>query len=100
MTVEEKRETEVCMRSDPVSEAGVPPVSVASMQKSLLHYAGLQGLKESKTFTVIDKLPEDERAVGSRWEFVYKQVKEGMTVKTKARLVAQGFMQKGGVDFY
>ena len=58
--------------------------------------AELQGLQKSKTFTVIDKLPVGEKTVGSRWVFAYKQDKEGMIVKPKARLVAQGFMQKRG----
>ncbi|CAN0460352.1 unnamed protein product, partial [Scytosiphon promiscuus] len=62
--------------------------------------AELQGLKDSKTFTVLDKLPVGEKAVGSRWVFSYKSDKEGMIVKTKARLVAQGFMQREGVDFF
>ena len=61
--------------------------------------AELQGLKDSKTFTVMDKLPVGEKTVGSRWVFAYKQDKEGMIVKAKARLVAQGFMRREGVDF-
>ncbi|CAN0358558.1 unnamed protein product, partial [Hapterophycus canaliculatus] len=62
--------------------------------------AELQGLKDSKMFTVLDKLPVDEKAVGSRWVFSYKSDKDGMIVKTKARLLAQGFMQREGVDFF
>ena len=60
----------------------------------------MQGLEDTKTFTVVDKLPEGEKAVGSRWVFSYKQDNEGRIVKTKARLVAQGFMQREGVDFF
>ena len=48
-------------------------------------------MKESKTFTVIDKLPVGETAVGSRWGFAYMQDKEAIIENTKARLVAQGF---------
>ena len=44
--------------------------------------AELQGLKDSKTFTVMDKLPVGEKTVGSRWAFAYKQDKERMIVKT------------------
>ena len=60
----------------------------------------LEGLKKSKTFTVVDKLPDGEKAVGSRWVFAYKQDKNGNILKTKARLVAQGFMQREGIDFF
>ena len=73
LTFEEKLETEVSMPSGPVSEAEVPPVSVAGVQKSLFRDAWCkamdaesQGLKDSKTLTVIDKLPEGEKTVGSR----------------------------------
>ena len=56
--------------------------------------AELQGLKGFKTFTVIDKLPEGEKTGGSRCVFAYELGKEGMIVKTKARFVAPGFMQR------
>ncbi|CAN0418099.1 unnamed protein product, partial [Laminaria digitata] len=59
----------------------------------------MQGLAESKTFTVLGKLPEGEKAVGSRWVLSYKADKEGLITKTKARLVAKGFMQREGVDY-
>ena len=39
MTVDEKRETEVCMPSGPVSEAEVLLVSAAGVQKSLFRDA-------------------------------------------------------------
>ena len=58
-----------------------------------------QGLAESKAFTVLDKLSEGEKAVGSRWVLLYKSDKEGLTTKTKARLVAKGFMQREGVNY-
>ena len=101
------KESDVCLPSGPVSEAEVPPVSVAGVHKS--RYASawqdamdaeMNGLKASNTFTVLDKLPEGEKAVGSRWVYSYKQDKDGLIVKTKARLVAQGFMQREGVDFF
>ncbi|CAN0572484.1 unnamed protein product [Laminaria digitata] len=53
----------------------------------------MQGLAESKTFTVLGKLPEGETAFGSRWVLSYKADKEGLITKTKARLVVKGFMQ-------
>ncbi|CAN0585099.1 unnamed protein product [Laminaria digitata] len=59
----------------------------------------MQGLVESKTFTVLDKFPEGEKAIGSRWVLAYKSDAEGMITKTKARLAAKGFMQREGVDY-
>ncbi|CAN0490064.1 unnamed protein product, partial [Laminaria digitata] len=58
----------------------------------------MQELAESKTFTVLGKLPEGEKAVGSRWVLSYKAENERLITKTKARLVAKGFMQREGVD--
>ncbi|CAM9935852.1 unnamed protein product [Scytosiphon promiscuus] len=60
----------------------------------------IQGLKASKAFKVLDKLPDCEKAVGSRWVFSYKQDKDGVIVKIKARLVAQGFMQRERVEIF
>ena len=59
----------------------------------------MQGLVESNTFTVLDKLPEGEKAIGSRWVLSYKSDAEGMITKTKARLVTKWFMQREGVDY-
>ena len=60
----------------------------------------MQGLKESKTLTVIETSPEDEKTVCSPWAFAYKQDEEGVIVETKARRVAQGLIQREGVDVY
>ena len=99
--------SESCIPSDPVSKAEIPPVSVAAMYKSrhraaweMAIDAEIKGLQESKTFTVLDILPKGEKAVGSRWVFAYKTVKDGNIIKPKARLVARGFMQREGVDFF
>ncbi|CAM9459186.1 unnamed protein product [Scytosiphon promiscuus] len=93
--------------SGPVCEAEVPPVSVAGVHKyrfssawSEAMGAELQGLKDSKTFTVLDKLPVGEKAVSSRSVFSSKSDNDGMIAKTKARLVAEGFMQREGVNFF
>ena len=87
------------MPSGPVNEAEIPPVSVAGVDRSRFKGAWykameteMQGLVDSNTFTVLDKLPEGEKAIGSRWVLSYKSDAEGMITKTKARLVAKGFM--------
>jgi len=40
------------------------------------------------------------RPIGCRWEFAKKRNEHGRVVRYKARLVATGFEQKFGVDFF
>ena len=59
----------------------------------------MKGLKESGTFKELKGLPEGEKAIGSRWVLSYELDKDCNTTKTNARLVAQGFMQREGVNY-
>jgi hypothetical protein len=45
------------------------------------------------------KLPKDREAVGSKWVFKLKVFPDGLVERHKARLVAQGFSQKQGLDY-
>ena len=45
------------------------------------------------------KLPKDRKAVGSKWVFKLKVGSDGQVERHKARLVAQGFAQKQGLDY-
>ena len=58
----------------------------------------LEAINENKTWELSD-LPMGRRAIGSRWVFKEKRDGNGRTVRYKARLVAQGFSQKYGVDY-
>ena len=58
----------------------------------------LQLLKELGTFTVT-KLPEGRKAIGSKWTYRIKRDDKGELSRRKARLVAQGFAQIGGIDY-
>ncbi|CAM9939060.1 unnamed protein product, partial [Ascophyllum nodosum] len=59
----------------------------------------LKGLKDLGTFKVLDGLPEGEKVIGSRWVLSYESNKDGNITKTKARLMAKGFMQREGVNY-
>ncbi|WVZ84668.1 hypothetical protein U9M48_031673 [Paspalum notatum var. saurae] len=43
--------------------------------------------------------PPNYRSIGTKWVFKNKQGENGMVVRNKARLVAQGFCQKEGIDY-
>jgi hypothetical protein len=45
------------------------------------------------------KRPSDHNVVGTKWVFQNKQDENGVIVRNKARLVAQGYTQVEGLDF-
>ncbi|SGZ29182.1 BQ5605_C055g12642 [Microbotryum silenes-dioicae] len=44
-------------------------------------------------------LPHGARALGSKWVFARKENAQGEVIRYKARLVAQGFAQRSGIDY-
>ena len=56
-------------------------------------------LKKLGTYKITN-LPVDRKAVGCRWVFTIKRDANGKAIKHKARLVAQGFSQIPGQDFF
>lgn len=58
----------------------------------------LDSIARNNTWTEVD-LPRDRTAIGSRWVFKVKNGENPEDIKYKARLVAQGFTQKFGVDY-
>lgn len=58
----------------------------------------LNSIEENNTWILCD-LPHGRKAIGSKWVFKNKLNENGNVERRKARLVAQGFSQKFGVDY-
>jgi hypothetical protein len=58
----------------------------------------LKTIEENQTWKLVD-LPRDRKTVGSKWVFKTKLGEDGNVEKRKARLVAQGFTQRHGIDY-
>ncbi|CAM8962917.1 unnamed protein product [Rhodiola kirilowii] len=59
----------------------------------------LDSLNKRKVFGPIVLTPENVRPVGYKWVFVRKRNEKNEIVRYKARLVAQGFSQRPGINF-
>lgn len=58
----------------------------------------MESMKSNKTWTLTN-FPKDKTIVGSKWIFKLKKDSNGRIVRHKARIVAQGFTQKYGLDY-
>ncbi|GJX59868.1 putative ribonuclease H-like domain-containing protein [Tanacetum coccineum] len=65
---------------------------VEAMQEELLQF------KLQKVWVLVD-LPYGKKVIGTKWVFRNKRDERSIVVKTKARLVAQGFRQEEGIDY-
>lgn len=61
--------------------------------------AELQSLLEREVFGDVQQCPPDHKPIGCRWVFTRKRDQTGKVVRYKARLVAQGFTQRFGIDY-
>ena len=59
----------------------------------------LNSLKKRDVFGPIVRTPYDIKPVGHKWVFVRKRNGHGEVVRYKARVVAQGFSQRPGIDY-
>ena len=76
------------------SEVESPPHSVPGVERSV-HRKGWEPAMPSehmktRTFSMVSRVPEGRKPVGSKWCFDYKTDKEGKTTKFKSRLVVKG----------
>ncbi|KAM0906965.1 hypothetical protein ACQ4PT_016441 [Festuca glaucescens] len=59
----------------------------------------LNNFKRNKVWKLVEKPKECRNVIGTKWIFKNKQDENGIVVRNKARLVAQGFSQIEGIDF-
>jgi len=53
-----------------------------------------------EVFEPVDNVPDNANVVSCRWIFKYKRDAHGNIIKRKARLVARGFTQQIGIDYF
>ncbi|XP_056692275.1 uncharacterized mitochondrial protein AtMg00820-like [Spinacia oleracea] len=58
----------------------------------------IEALLNNQTWEMVD-LPPGKRPIGCKWVFKVKLKADGTLERCKARLVAQGYTQKFGIDF-
>ncbi|GKF31356.1 putative ribonuclease H-like domain-containing protein, partial [Tanacetum coccineum] len=75
-----------------VIQALEDPSWIEAMQEELLQF------QLQKVWTLVN-LPNDKRAIGTKWVFRNKKDKRGIIARNKARLVAQGYTQEEGIDY-
>ncbi|GJW67579.1 putative ribonuclease H-like domain-containing protein [Tanacetum coccineum] len=67
-------------------------INVDAMQEELLQF------EIQKVWILVD-LPYRKKAIGTKWVYRNKKDERGVVVRKKARLVAQGYRQKEGIDY-
>jgi hypothetical protein len=58
----------------------------------------LNNFKRNEVWELVER-PMDHNVIGTRWVFRNKQDQDGIVVRNKARLVAQGYTQIEGLNF-
>ena len=59
----------------------------------------IESLRKSETWSLVE-MPENRNLVSSKWVFKAKTNADGTLARRKARLVARGFSQTHGVDYF
>ncbi|KAJ9545097.1 hypothetical protein OSB04_024804 [Centaurea solstitialis] len=75
-----------------VTEALEGPFWVEAMQEELLQF-------ERNNVWTLTLLPVGKSAISTKWVLRNKKVENGIVVRNKVRLVAQGYCQEEGIDY-
>jgi Reverse transcriptase (RNA-dependent DNA polymerase) len=59
----------------------------------------IQALKSNNTWTLVPP-PNDQYVVGSKWVYKIKRKADGSVDRYKSRLVAKGYHQEEGIDYF
>ncbi len=59
----------------------------------------MESFKENDVLSKLMTLPQGAKTIGTKWIYKTKTDSSGSVVKYKARLVAQGFNQRAGLDY-
>jgi hypothetical protein len=59
----------------------------------------LNNFERNKVWTLVERPKDCRNVIGTKWIFKNKQDANGIVIRNKARLVAQGFSQVEGIDF-
>jgi hypothetical protein len=59
----------------------------------------LASLADREVFGDVQECPNNFKPIGCKWVFTRKRDQNGQVIRYKARLVAQGFTQRPGVDY-
>ncbi len=101
----EENDTYSFLINKAIQDGEVPQTYEKTLQSEMRRHwvsameAEIASMKENQVWDLVP-LPQGKRVVGCKWVFAIKLDAEGNVIKHKARIVAQGFTQRAGVDFY
>jgi hypothetical protein len=82
-----------CVEPQKVFEALEDPDWVEAMHEELNNF------ERNKVWSLVEKPKDLHNVIGTKWIFKNKQDANGIVVRNKARLVAQGYSQIEGIDY-
>ncbi|GJV87840.1 retrovirus-related pol polyprotein from transposon TNT 1-94 [Tanacetum coccineum] len=90
----------------PTSEQGfLSDIKPTSIAKALFDSSWVEAMQEEilqfklqQVWILVD-LPNEKKAIGTKWVFKNKKDERGIVIRNKARLVAQGYRQEECIDY-